>query len=368
MSLRVCYVVNAVDETSVPADIATALVDYTDVTVDILAWFQAEGFHGDDRIGVQCLDAPDTTLGIDMESFHRAREHLRGYDVVQAHHNHSGSFAKLIAAFQGTPLVSREGNMRRGFTTEGLVFNGLTNPLTDRVVCNSRAVLQSFRRWETFLLSNGQVEIIPNGVDIDRIDAVMERGSSFEEPTDGTTEGLVVGTAGLMDEQKDQRTLLRGVAAAQSRSDTPIQLVIAGDGPLEAELRTLADELGIDNDVHFIGRVERDEVYAMLNWIDIYAMPSLWEGFSAAAVEALASGTPSIFSDIPPFSLPYGDVALFHPPGDHDALAERILELSSSPERRAELGAAGRSLVEREYTIEHVTDRYYDLYQTITGS
>ena len=72
MSLRVCFVVNAVDETSVPADIATALVEHTDVEVDILAWFDAAGFHGDDRVGLVRLDAPDGTLGVDLRTARRA--------------------------------------------------------------------------------------------------------------------------------------------------------------------------------------------------------------------------------------------------------------------------------------------------------
>lgn len=367
MSLRVCFVVNAVDETSVPADIATALVEHTDVEVDILAWFDAAGFHGDDRVGLVRLDAPDSTLGVDLRAARRAWRILGSYDVVQAHHNHSGSFAKLIAAARGTPVVSREGNMRRGFTREGLVLNGLTNPLTDRVVCNSRAVYRSFRPWEDRLLPQGKVVIIPNGVDLARIDAAADSDWTLAERADVDPDSVVVGTAGLLEEQKDHATLLCGLAAARSDSKSPLELVVAGDGPLESDLRALASDLGVADSVHFLGRLDREEVYAMLAAIDVYAMPSLWEGFSAAAVEALASGTPAVFSDIPPFRLPYDDVALFHPTGDHDALADRLVELAEDDDERAGLGAAGRSLVEREYTIERVAERYRDLYREITA-
>lgn len=366
MSLRACFVVNAVDETSVPADIATALVEHTDVEVDVLAWFDAAGFHGDDEVGVTCLDAPDTRLGVDLRTARRARDTLNEYDVVQAHHNHSGSFAKLICAATGTPVVSREGNMRRGFTREGLLLNGLTNPLTDRVVCNSEAVYQSFRDWERWLLPSGKVVIIPNGVDLDRIDAAADSEWTLEDRADVDPESVVVGTAGLLEAQKDQGTLIRGVAAARSLADRPLELVLAGDGPKEPELRALTAELGVEESVHFLGRLEREAVYAMLAATDIYAMPSLWEGFSAAAVEALGSGTPAVFSDIPPFRLPYDDVALFHPPRDHEVLGQRLAQLADDEAKRSELGGAGRSLVEREYTIEHVATRYRDLYRTVT--
>jgi glycosyltransferase involved in cell wall biosynthesis len=365
MSLRACFVVNAVDETSVPADIATALVEHTDVEVDVLAWFDVAGFHGDEEVGVTCLDAPDTRLGIDVRSVRRARDILREYDVVQAHHNHSGSFAKLICAATGTPVVSREGNMRRGFTREGLILNGLTNPLTERVVCNSEAVYQSFRDWERWLLPSEKVVIIPNGVDLDRIDAAADNEWTLDVRADVDPESVVVGTAGLLESQKDHATLIRGVATAQSLADRPVELVLAGDGPEESALRALTADLGVEESVHFLGRLDREEVYAMLAATDVYAMPSLWEGFSAAAVEALASGTPAVFSDIPPFRLPYDDVALFHPPRDHDALARQLAELADDEAKRSKLGEAGRSLVEREYTIEHVARQYRDLYRTV---
>lgn len=367
MSLRVCFVVNAVDETSVPADIATALVEHTDVEVDILAWFDAAGFHGDDDVGVTCLDAPDSGLGIDVRSVRRAWDILGRYDVVQVHHNHSGAFAKLICAATGTSLISREGNMRRGFTREGLVLNGLTNPLTDRVVCNSEAVYQSFRAWENWALPEEKVVIIPNGVDLDRIDAAADEEWTLGDRATLDPGSVVVGTAGLLEEQKDQGTLIRGVAAARSLADRPLELVLAGDGPAEPQLRALVTELGAEESIHFLGRLEREEVYAMLAETDIYAMPSLWEGFSAAAVEALASGTPTVFSDIPPFRLPYDEVALFHPPRDHESLARRLAELADDEAKRSELGASGRSLVEREYTIERIASQYRELYRSIAG-
>lgn len=55
MDPRICYVVNAVSETSLPITIATAVTGHTEYAVDILAWFDAEPFAGGDRVGVMCL-------------------------------------------------------------------------------------------------------------------------------------------------------------------------------------------------------------------------------------------------------------------------------------------------------------------------
>ncbi|MDS0281741.1 glycosyltransferase family 4 protein [Haloarcula onubensis] len=365
--LRVCYVVNAVGESSVPADIAAALVDYTDVEVDILAWFDAESFEADDRVGVTCLDAPDTTVGADARTVRRAASILDEYDLVQAHHNHSGSFAKAIARYLGVPSVSREGNMRKGFNRMGRVANGLTNPLADRVVCNSRAVYDSFMRWETAILPDETVAFIPNGVDFERIDSGVNTGWSARETAGVDEETVLVGTAGMLTEQKDHETLIRGLATARTRSDVALALAIAGDGPKRDSLRALASDLGVDDAVHFLGYLDRQEVYGMLSEIDIYAMPSLWEGFSAAAVEGLALGNPAVFSDIPPFTGPYGDIARFHPTGDPAELADHLVDLASNPAERARLAAAGRELVESKYDIETVAEQYRDLYRSILG-
>jgi len=75
---RICYVVNAVSETSVPVTITTAVTDHTEYAVGILAWFDAEPFAGDDRVGVMCLDAPRGSFGLDTATVTGARDYLQG--------------------------------------------------------------------------------------------------------------------------------------------------------------------------------------------------------------------------------------------------------------------------------------------------
>jgi glycosyltransferase involved in cell wall biosynthesis len=176
---------------------------------------------------------------------------------------------------------------------------------------------------------------------------------------------MVVGTAGMLTEQKDHETLIRAVAAASTRLDTNLILVIAGDGDRRSDLEAMADSLDIRDSINFLGLLERNEVYAMLHEIDVYAMPSKWEGFSAAAVEALGSGTPCIFSDISAFTLPFRDVASFHEVGDSHELADRLVTLSRHPDRREKLGKAGRRLVAENYVIEEVSRGYADLYRKV---
>ena len=356
--------VNAVDQTVAEVDIAVALQNSTDVQVDVLAWFSADGFYGDEDVTVIDLGAPDTKTGIDRETVRKVARLFEKYDLIQANHNHSGSISKVIARAKGIPIVSREGNTRDGFTRLGRIANGLTNPLADRVVCNSEAVFNSFTRWERALLPDEKVEFIPNGVNPDQM--AQERATEWSVFDDTTVspESTLIGSVGTLDQQKNHDILIEAVASAR-KSNHEVELIIAGDGPQRDKLASLVSTHGVEGAVHFLGYVERPVVYKLLSEIDIYAMPSLWEGFSVAALEALGSGLPCVFSSIPPFQIPYEDVALFHPPTDSGQLAERIVLLCEDDELRTTLSTKGKQLVKSKYTVSKVAEQYYDLYQTV---
>lgn len=366
--MRVCYVVNDIDHTSVPATIATALVDNYDISIDVLAWFDASQFQDDELISVRCLDAPRSALGVDTQTYRTAVDELRRYDLIQVHECHSGAIAKVIGRKLGIPMVSREGNMRRGFTREGRIANGLTNRLVDAIVCNSRAVYNSFKRWERIMTRSVDIEVIPNGVDINRIDDTATGTWDLRDTFGIPDDTVIVGTASVVDEQKSLSTLVRAIRVANEQSRKRLDLVIAGDGPLRPELERLAVEEHIEDQVHFTGFVDRKKVYQLLHQIDVYAMPSLWEGFSCAAVEALAAGNACVFSDIEAFVIPYKDVALFHPVRDSDSLAEKLIQFADDQQKRARYARRGRDLVTQEYTIERITNAYMELYEELIES
>ena len=361
-SLDICYVVNAVGAGSIPAEIATAVTRHTDHTVDILTWFDTSSFAGDDTVTVDSVAAPDTPLGIDRATYHRAVNYLDGYDLVQTHHNHSGAFAKVIARRLGIPVVSREGNTRDGFTRKGRIANGVTNPLASRIVCISESVYASFTDWERAILPKRKVTTIPNGVHLDRIDSTA---SALPEGVPAHEDAFLVGNAAMMYEQKAQDTLIRAVGELNSRVGRPVELVVCGDGPERERLMSLAVRHDISERVHFLGLVERETVYATCKAVDAFAMPSRWEGFCSAVAEALAARTPTVLSDIDVFRELYDDAALFHEVDDVAGLTDALTKLVDDSDERDRLARAGRRLVEERYTIEAVATQYGELYDQI---
>lgn len=363
-SLDICFVVNAVGEGSIPAEIATAVTRHTDHTVDILTWFDSGPFAGEELLDVRSVNAPDTVLGIDRSTYRRVADILAEYDLVQAHHNHSGAFAKVIARRIGVPTVSREGNTRDGFTRKGRIANGITNPLASQVVCISESVYQSFTHWEQAILPKRKVRRIPNGVHLDRID---ETEPGLPDDIDPDDDAFLVGNAAMLYEQKAQDSLIRAIARLAEIADRPVELVICGEGPERERLESLAERHGIAKRVHFAGLVERRAVYAMMKAVDAFAMPSRWEGFCSAVAEALGSETATVLSDIGTFRELYGDAALYHEVDNAAELTDRLETLLSDDPRRKSLASTGRTLVEEQYTIEAVARQYGALYDEIAG-
>ena len=363
-NIRVCHVVNSVGEAEVVADIAVAITRYNYVEADILSWFKADGFDNDHIVNVSCVDAPNTVLGIDKNTYTKARNNLKQYDIIQTHHNHSGIYAKIIGLRNGIPVISTEQNNHIGFTFKGRLANGITNAWADQITCVSQSVYESFKNWERFLIDDKNVSIIYNGVDVERIEESKHVDWSVRDEIGVKKEVVLLGTAGMLTKQKAHDTLIEALSRANKKADEEIHLVIAGDGELRDYLENIAEKEGMSRSVHFLGLISRKKTYRMMDECDIYAMPSRWEGFSGAAVEAMWLGSACIFSDIGEFKYPYEGAALFHSVDDAEALSEEIIKLTENPNKRKSIGEKARERA-KDYSAESISKEYVNLYEKL---
>ena len=161
---------------------------------------------------------------------------------------------------------------------------------------------------------------------------------------------------------KGHDVLLRAVAAV--RSDLPgITLEIAGDGPLEQELRSTAARLGLDGVASFLGRVA--PAAPVFERAEVVVVPSFGEGFGMVALEAMERGRPVIASAVGglPEIVEDGRTGLLVPVGDAEALARAIRELAGDPARAAATAAAGRLRAIEGFAQERCTDRIEAIYR-----
>jgi glycosyltransferase involved in cell wall biosynthesis len=173
---------------------------------------------------------------------------------------------------------------------------------------------------------------------------------------------VVFGCIGRLDSEKGQRDLLEAFAASKL-ADSGARLKFVGEGPDQAELRASAEALGVLEAVEFAGvRKDMEQVYAE---IDCLVLPSLREGMPMVVLEALASGKPVVATAVGavPMLLSSG-CGLVVPVGDRKAMAEALRRIAQAADERGIMGAAGRRLVEANYSPRHQAGRYAQIYRT----
>ncbi len=166
---------------------------------------------------------------------------------------------------------------------------------------------------------------------------------------------------------KGHDVLFRALAAV--RGDVPgLTLEVAGDGPLDAELRATVSRLGLDDVVSFVGRVA--PVAPVYERAEVVVVPSHGEGFGMVALEAMERGRPVIASAVGglPEIVDDGVTGLLVPPGDAEALGAAIRELAGDRSRSAAMGASARERALEQFSQERCTERIAELYRGALGA
>jgi glycosyltransferase involved in cell wall biosynthesis len=158
--------------------------------------------------------------------------------------------------------------------------------------------------------------------------------------------------------------------AIRSMTQVDATLLIVGDGPLRAKLQKLAVDLGVSNRVVFLGEIPDDELRTCYHAADVFVLASIArsESFGIVQIEALAAAKPVINTNIDsgvPFVSLNGVSGITVPPADSVALAAAINRLLDDPELRAKFGRAGRLRAQSEFSVEAMSQRTVQLYESV---
>jgi glycosyltransferase involved in cell wall biosynthesis len=171
----------------------------------------------------------------------------------------------------------------------------------------------------------------------------------------------VVLAVGRLAAVKNQALAVRALAAVPNAS-----LVLVGVGPLEAELRRVAEQAGVADRVVLAGL--RRDARALIGAADAVVLPSRSEGLPLVALETLAAGTPLVATDVRGVRELVGDgAALLVPPDDAVLLAQALRRALTDADLRRRLDAAGRTVAAR-YTEDEMCRRYLELYDRLERS
>ena len=202
-----------------------------------------------------------------------------------------------------------------------------------------------------------QMRLVHVGVDPD-----LFRPLAGIEPTPGR----MITTASADVEMKGLRFLLEAMAKVRAERDVSLTVVgRAKDGGPSAKL---IERLGLADHIEFVTGVPDERIVELYAQSELAVVPSLYEGFSLPAVEAMATATPLVATSggaLPEVTGVDGETVLRCEPGDADSLAAAIRRAFDDPELRARVGAAGRERVSRLYTWRHTAVRTVDQYREV---
>lgn len=331
--------------------------------------------HGARMILLPCL-APEIDPYADLRSLRALGRIIRGFapDIVHTHTAKAGALGRTAAVMAQIPrpliLHTYHGHVLEEYfrPTVTAGYRAVERSLarvTDRLVGVSQSTVDDLVRLG--VSARERFAVVPLGLELGRFLSLDARPDPRARAAVGAGEDDVIALyAGRLVPIKKVDVLLRAVACARG-TGTPLRLIVLGDGELRPALERLARELGVADDVTFLGY--RQDVVPYLAAADIAVLSSANEGTPVALIEAAASARPLVGTSV-------GGVAdvvaegtgRLVPSKDPEALASALSELAGDRELRRQLGARAREHVRSRYTSERLLVDVDRLYQEVLAA
>lgn len=271
------------------------------------------------------------------------------YDVI---HSHWGVWLATALAgwMRGIPRVhTHHSNQPRRLFLE----HRLACTFTDKVVVLTPELEPYISKWVA--VPKRKIVVIPNGIELETF-----RNAERVEIEGVAPAAPVVGMIARLSPPKDYSTYLRAAKLVGERRPE-VQFLAIGNGQNREQIEAEARELGLRN-MHFLGG--RHDVPQLLRRMDVNVLATRHEGQGLGLVEGLASGCPSMASDIPAtrYTLDEGRAGLLVPGQNPEALAEAILQVLGDPEICKRLIANGLRYAEK-FGVGEMGRRYLEVYE-----
>ncbi|AFY36334.1 glycosyltransferase family 1 protein [Calothrix sp. PCC 7507] len=239
----------------------------------------------------------------------------------------------------------------------------------ERIVATSPQEQQHMR---SLVSTKGNIDIIPCGTDIQRFGSVERAAARTELGIN--PEDKVVLYVGRFDPRKGIETIVRALRQSKLYGSKNLKLIIGGgstpgnsDGDERDRIEGIINELGLSDFTTLPGRLSQEILPTYYAAADVCVVPSHYEPFGLVAIEAMASGTPVVASDVGglQFTVVSEETGLLAPPQDATAFAEAIDRILLNPEWRDQLGQAGRKRVIEKFSWDGVAHQLDGLYTQI---
>ncbi len=286
--------------------------------------------------------------------------------IVHTHSSKAGLIGRLAAKLAGAPIIvhTPHGHVFFGYfgpfkTKLFIIFEKLASRITDKIVALTNREKEDHILFK--IAEEDKFSVIYSGIELNALkESSSGEKQNLKKELGIPENSLIVGTAGRLVPVKGPEFLVKASKYIISKyPDT--YFMFTGDGTLEHDLKRKALEMGISDNIIFLGW--RDDLAKIISIYDIFVLPSLNEGMGRVLVEAMALGKPIVASNIGgiPDLVIHGKNGFLVPPKNPKKLAKYIQILLEDEEKRENMGLAGKKM-SLNFSAENMVDKIEKLY------
>src|SRR4051812_16145780 len=269
-------------------------------------------------------------------------------------------YGRLAAILEHVPIViGTEVNIYERKRAHHVLAERLLMSKTNRVIVSANSVRDFY--VDQVHVDPAKIDVLYNAVDWKSIQPTKSRdamrGSLGLAPN-----AKVAGVIARLTEQKGHRFLFQ---ALTTPALADVQLVVVGDGELRDALKAEVQDLGIASRVHFLGA--RRDLGDLLSAMDVFVMPSLWEGLPLSMILAMGAAMPVVATEVAgiPEIVVDGETGWLVPAGNSLALATALADVFADRVRAAAMGRAARDYVLPRFGIDGYVNAVAGLYDRL---
>lgn len=307
----------------------------------------------------------------DLKAFFDIWRIIKKYNplIVHTHSSKAGLMGRLAAKLAGTPIIvhTPHGHVFFGYfgplkTKLFIILEKLASRITEKIVALTNREKKDHILFK--IAEEDKFSVIYSGIELNILkESSSEEKQNLKKELGIPENSLIVGTAGRLVPVKGPEFLVKASKYIISKyPDT--YFMFTGDGPLEQDLKRKALEMGISDNIIFLGW--RDDLAKIISIYDIFVLPSLNEGMGRVLVEAMALGKSIVASNVGgiPDLIVHGKNGFLVPPKNPKELAKYIQVLLEDKDKREKMGLAGKEMA-YNFTSERMVEKIANLYKKL---
>ncbi len=311
-------------------------------------------------IEVICLGAKhkfDLTVFFKLLKFIR----LKKPHILHTYLFHANFIGRIAGRIAGIPITISSVRTMEKQKWHHVYLDMLTSWMVNKEICVSKDVEEFTKKYAK--VPANKLTTIYNGINFEDTH-VTKNTEDKKKELNINQFNPIIGTVGHLTMVKGVNHLLR-VFKLVLKSYSNACLLIAGDGPEEKKLKELTLRLNITDSVKFLGF--REDALEIINIMDIFVLPSLWEGMPNVILEACALGKPVVSTSVGGAKeiIKHGETGFLVPVRNYKDLTKAIKTLIENPKKREEFGRKGKEFVLKNFSLDKMVKSTEKLYEQL---